>query len=134
MLAVFPESVGVYRDLFKFIFNRETLTDNIYNESDIRYLISLINKIYLHKKQDLGNSSVGIVVAIIQDYINEVNSKYGLIKKLELDSLQEKIKKAISSFSVGPEYYSSTTNTGAVIESQNTAQNEPLSSTTEVQN
>ena len=80
-IAMLPEADGIFSGLIDIIFNRAKYVDNgVYSETDARALMVEINRIYV---------KYGDVRVAVQEFVNEVNRRYGILDKEQTDKYLE---------------------------------------------
>lgn len=88
-ITMIPEMDGVFSDLINFVFDEaQHVKGGEYSDTDVRKLIEIINAIYVkfRGKQDP-------VTSVIQEFIAEVNRRYGVLKREERLKYIEKREK-----------------------------------------
>ena len=82
MIAFVPDISGVWGPIIDLIFNRTSYDNNgAYSDADTELLISEINKLYNHYKK---GSAKNTLYEVVNALIDEINSRYGLLKKEEV--------------------------------------------------
>jgi hypothetical protein len=81
IISMIPEMDGTYSKLISIIFDRaRNVTDGNYSDTETRMLIEAINEIYIRFK-----NSKSPVRDCIEEFIAEVNRRYGVVKSEERD-------------------------------------------------
>jgi hypothetical protein len=83
LISVIPSFDGIWNKFIKVLFvDAKNINDGGYTESFTHDIINGINDIYLHYKGSYGADSC---YKILETFVAEINLRYGLIKKSELD-------------------------------------------------
>ena len=86
-ISILPEMDGIFGGLANFIFVKaKNVQQGEYSVSEIKVIMEEINKIYLKYK-----SHPNIINAIIQDFVSDVNKRYGILKSTERESYKKEI-------------------------------------------
>lgn len=98
-ISMVPEMDGTFSGLIMLIFDKaKYVQDGGYSDTDIRLMIEEVNKIYF-KYKDRKNA----VTDIIQEFVAEVNRRYGVIKREDrVRYLRERSKRYEKDF-ISPE-------------------------------
>ena len=83
VISMVPEVGATWTNFIQIIFEQPATAAGIYTDNTMRRLIHEINEIYLAKK---GSSGKDVVLAIIRDFVAEINARYGLLKTSERKS------------------------------------------------
>lgn len=91
MLALVPDVTNQFGELLKTIFIRaENVEEGNYSEDEMNVIITEINKLYnSYKSKNPSDTIMSVCDAII----SEVNSRYSIIKKVEIDKYWDTMKK-----------------------------------------
>ena len=94
-IALLADFEGVFTGLIRFVFLR-TLAQKTgdYSDSEVQVLVSEINQIYQHYK-DLKPE--GVVGTVINEFIKEINRRYGIVKKADHDAFIDTMRKQLTS-------------------------------------
>jgi len=93
-IALLADFEGTFAGLIRFIFLR-TLAQKTgdYSDSEVQVLVSEINAIYTHYK-DINPE--GVVGQVINEFIKEINKRFGIIKKADYDEFMLTVRKTMS--------------------------------------
>ena len=93
-IALLADFEGTFAGLIRFIFLR-TLAQKTgdYSDSEVQVLVSEINAIYTHYK-DINPE--GVVGQVINEFIKEINKRFGIIKKADYDEFMLTMRKTMS--------------------------------------
>jgi hypothetical protein len=81
-ISFVPEVGSIWSGLISLIFDKSKYIDNgIYTESNMAKIVSEINSIYNHYK---SSKTDNLIRYIVSKLVNEVNRRYGIIKRQEL--------------------------------------------------
>ena len=87
-ISLIPEMDGTFSELISVIFDRaKNVADGNYSETEVRMLIEAINKIFMRFK-----SSKNPVRDCIEEFVAEVNRRYGVIKLEERKAYLKEIR------------------------------------------
>jgi hypothetical protein len=94
-ISVVPDIEGVFSELIRYLYRyKMDLAPNTdfgnYMESEVRDIIIIVNKIYKFYSKD-GSASVNIC---INDFIKNMNRKYGLLSREEIQKVHTNLKKS----------------------------------------
>ncbi len=88
-IAYVPDLTGIWSGLFAIIFDNQNNNNvGFYSESAAQQIIAEINKIYANYKSNGSNS----IKEFIMGLVYEVNRRYGIIKKGDIESYYNTIK------------------------------------------
>ena len=91
MLALIPDVTNQYGELLKTIFIKaENVEEGNYSEDDTNTIITEINKLYNAHRSKTPNDTV---TSVCEAIISELNSRYSIVKKTEVDKYWDVMKK-----------------------------------------
>ena len=97
-IALLADFEGTFSGLIRFIFLR-TLSQKTgdYSDSEVQTLVGEINAIYEHYK---SSTSEGVVGVVINEFVKEINQRYGIIKKSDYEAFMATVHKTLDSSSI----------------------------------
>lgn len=98
-LSMVPEIDGTFSELIELVFDSARhVKFGTYSSTHVRALVSAINKIYLKYK-----NSKNLVSDVIDDFIKEVNRRYGILKGMERQRYKDQMAKKYDDQFTAPE-------------------------------
>ena len=95
-IGFIPDIGGVFAGLTKLIwlkFGLSTVDQGSYSDSELRQLITEINSIYHHFK---GESDHSVTSKACNEFVMEINRRYGVVKKSDYENYYKMIREANS--------------------------------------
>jgi hypothetical protein len=94
-IALLADFEGVFTGLIRFVFLR-TLAQKTgdYSDNEVQVLVSEINQIYQHYKE---LKAEGVVGTVINEFIKEINRRYGIVKKADYEAFIDSMRKQLTS-------------------------------------
>lgn len=95
-IGFIPDVGGVFAGLTRLIwlkFGRSTVDQGSYSDSELRQLITEINSIYHHFK---GDSEHSVTSKACNEFVMEINRRYGVVKKSDYENYYKMIREASS--------------------------------------
>ena len=88
-IAMLPDASGVFGELIFKIFYQfsESSETGSYNDSEIREIVRTINRIHTHYSAKSAGTT-----AVVADFVAEVNRRYGIVTRSDVDNYAELIK------------------------------------------
>lgn len=98
IISYVPEVGNIWGSIITLIFDRSNfMSSGVFSDDVIRKMISHINTIYHHYKQS-APSSENLTRYILMQLVNEVNRRYGVIKRQELSDFYKAMSNAKKGF------------------------------------
>jgi hypothetical protein len=95
-IGFIPDVSGVFAGLTRLIwlkFGLSTVSQGSYSDSELRQLITEINSIYHHFK---GDSDHSVTSKACNEFVMEINRRYGVVKKSDYENYYKMIREASS--------------------------------------
>lgn len=81
LISMVPEVGSLWADFIQVVFDQPANTNGMYTDNALRRMIHTINEIYLVFK---SKNPKNTVMAAINDFVAEINSRYGLMTRAEI--------------------------------------------------
>ena len=82
LISMVPEVGSMWADFIQCVFDQPVNTNGIYTENAVKRMIHAINRVYLAYKPKHPQD---VVMAVIKDFVAEINSRYGLMSRTEIE-------------------------------------------------
>ena len=101
-IALLADFEGVFSGLIQFIFLR-TLAAKTgdYSDSEVQTIVGLVNAIYSDYKTKSG-SAESVTGAVLNGFVQEINRRYGIIKKSDYDGFIATVRKQLKGNPIPP--------------------------------
>ena len=83
LISMVPEVGSLWSGFIQTIFDQPSNTNGMYTENVLKRLIHEINGVYQHYKRKAPKD---VCTAVITDFVAEVNSRYGLMNRKEIET------------------------------------------------
>ena len=85
LVSMIPEMDPLWSGLMAVVWNQPRNSNGLITENYASSVITEINKIYAHYKSKGINSKVGMISSVVDDIVADVNRRYGVMVRSELD-------------------------------------------------
>jgi len=86
-ISMIPDFEGIFGNLVSQVFTRVVAPDSgDYSDSEIRMLVSEINKIYAHFREKDGTNATNAALA---GFVAEINRRYGIVKSADWEAYKK---------------------------------------------
>jgi hypothetical protein len=98
LVSMVPEVGSTWSGFIRCIFDQPASTDGLYTENVLKKIVHEINEVYLAFK---GKHSRNVVSAVINDFVAEINSRYGVVSLGELSDYKDDINSKRNTYTYG---------------------------------